>query len=68
MSGEDSAGDAYSTELSFAQQRLWLLDQMEPGLSVYNSPTALRLEGPLDSAVLERSLNALIERHEVSVR
>ncbi len=65
MSGEDSAGDAYSTELSFAQQRLWLLDQMEPGLSVYNSPTALRLEGPLDSAVLERSLNALIERHEV---
>ncbi|MGA9773579.1 MAG: amino acid adenylation domain-containing protein [Blastocatellia bacterium] len=50
--------------LSFAQQRLWFLDQMEPGLSVYNIPTALSLTGPLNLRALEESLDACIERHE----
>jgi amino acid adenylation domain-containing protein len=54
-----------STPLSFAQARLWVLDQLEPGLSTYNMPAALRITGPLNVAVLERSLNEIIRRHEV---
>jgi amino acid adenylation domain-containing protein len=50
--------------LSFAQQRLWFLDQLEPGSAGYNLPGALRLCGPLDVAALERSLNAIVARHE----
>ncbi|HEY6350086.1 MAG TPA: amino acid adenylation domain-containing protein [Candidatus Angelobacter sp.] len=51
--------------LSFAQQRLWFLDQMEPGTGAYNLPFGLRLLGNLDRLTLERSLNAMIQRHEV---
>jgi len=40
--------------LSFAQQRLWVLDQMEGGTAAYIVPTALRLRGPLDVRLLER--------------
>ncbi|HEY0737635.1 MAG TPA: amino acid adenylation domain-containing protein, partial [Herpetosiphonaceae bacterium] len=50
---------------SFAQQRLWFLDQLEPDSSTYNTFNALRLEGPLNVAALEHSLNAIVERHEV---
>jgi surfactin family lipopeptide synthetase A len=50
--------------LSFAQQRLWFLDQFEPGSSTYNMPLALRLTGQLDPKALERALNWLVERHE----
>ena len=39
--------------LSYAQQRLWFLDQLTPGSTVYNSPRAVRLEGALDLAALE---------------
>jgi amino acid adenylation domain-containing protein len=49
---------------SFAQSRLWFLDQFEPGSSAYNIPSALRLEGELDIEALEGALNALVERHE----
>jgi amino acid adenylation domain-containing protein/FkbH-like protein len=49
---------------SFSQQRLWYLDQLEPGTSTYNIPWTLRLTGPLNRAALERSFNALLERHE----
>jgi amino acid adenylation domain-containing protein/non-ribosomal peptide synthase protein (TIGR01720 family) len=51
--------------LSFAQQRLWFLDQMEPGTPAYNIPLALRLHGPLNTSALEQSLNAIVARHEV---
>ena len=50
--------------LSFAQQRLWFLDQYEPNSSLYNVPGALRLEGALDVAALEQSLNEIVRRHE----
>jgi amino acid adenylation domain-containing protein len=50
--------------LSFAQERLWFLDQMEPGNPVYNIPTALRLSGWLNTSALEQSLNELVRRHE----
>ena len=52
--------------LSFAQQRLWFLDQYEPNSSVYNIPRALRLIGLSQVAALEQSLNEIIRRHEES--
>jgi amino acid adenylation domain-containing protein/FkbH-like protein len=50
--------------LSFAQQRLWFLDQMEPGNPLYNIPWTLRMRGSLDIPALENSLNQVIRRHE----
>jgi acyl carrier protein len=50
--------------LSFAQERLWFLDQMEPGNPFYNLPSAVHLRGALDETCLERALSALVARHE----
>ncbi len=50
--------------LSFGQQRLWFLDQLEPGNAAYNIPAAIRLNGPLNVNALAQSLNELIRRHE----
>ena len=50
--------------LSFAQQRLWFLYQMEPDNSFYNIPIAVRLRGPLRVSVLEQTLNEMLRRHE----
>jgi amino acid adenylation domain-containing protein len=50
--------------LSFAQQRLWFLDRLEPGSALYNVPAALRLHGALDVDALERALAELTRRHE----
>lgn len=51
--------------LSFAQLRLWFLDQMEPQNPAYNIPLRVRLQGQLDSSALEHSLQAIVQRHEV---
>jgi amino acid adenylation domain-containing protein len=49
---------------SFAQQRLWFLDQMMPGTPVYNVPVGFRLRGELNVDALHRTLNELLRRHE----
>ena len=51
--------------LSFAQQRLWFLDQLEPGSASYNISMAMRLTGPLNLVALKHSLNEILQRHEV---
>lgn len=51
--------------LSFGQQRLWFLDQLEPGSAAYNVPAAVRLKAQLNVAALEQSLNEVVRRHEV---
>jgi amino acid adenylation domain-containing protein len=50
--------------LSFAQQRLWFLDQLDPGTPAYNLPAAARLTGRLDVNAIERTLNEIVRRHE----
>ncbi|HEY4576050.1 MAG TPA: condensation domain-containing protein, partial [Thermoanaerobaculia bacterium] len=50
--------------LSFAQQRLWFLDQLQPGSPVYNMPVGLRLSGRLEIAALRASLSEVVRRHE----
>jgi amino acid adenylation domain-containing protein len=50
--------------LSFSQQRLWFLDQLDPGSLTHNIPAAVRITGKLDTLALEKSLNELIRRHE----
>jgi amino acid adenylation domain-containing protein len=50
--------------LSFAQQRLWFLDQLEGENVIYNLSAALCLEGPLHRAALEQSLQEIVQRHE----
>ena len=50
--------------LSFSQQRMWLLDQLEPDTPTYNISHALRLSGTLDTEALRRSLKEIVSRHE----
>src|SRR6266404_568126 len=49
---------------SFQQQRLWFLDQLEPGTIAYNLPRVMRLSGALDPATLAKALQSVISRHE----
>jgi amino acid adenylation domain-containing protein len=51
--------------LSFAQQRLWFLDQLQPGNPAYHIAAAVRLRGALNVSALDQSLNELVRRHEV---
>jgi amino acid adenylation domain-containing protein len=51
-------------ELSYSQQRLWFLDQMDPGGSAYVISQALEMRGALDALALERTLEALVRRHD----
>ncbi len=53
-----------SFPLSFAQERLWILDRLDPGNPVYCIPMAMRLRGPLDVDALHRTLTELVARHE----
>jgi aspartate racemase len=51
--------------LSFAQQRLWFLAELEPESAAYNIPAAVEMSGPLDVAALRRAAEAIVQRHEV---
>jgi amino acid adenylation domain-containing protein len=51
--------------LSFAQQRLWFLHQLDPDSTAYNLPVYYRLSGQLNVTALERSLNEIVRRHEI---
>ncbi|MBD1943541.1 amino acid adenylation domain-containing protein [Coleofasciculus sp. FACHB-712] len=57
--------DSKSLPLSFHQQRLWVLHQLEPASPIYNVPIAIRLTGFLNVKALEKSLNKIRQRHEV---
>jgi amino acid adenylation domain-containing protein len=57
--------DSNSLPLSFHQQRLWVLHQLEPDNPIYNVPIAIRLTGSLNVKALEKSLNQIRQRHEV---
>ena len=50
--------------LSFAQQRLWFLQQLDPDSAAYNTPKAFRMTGVLDVEALQKTLDAIVERHE----
>ncbi len=60
---EGSSGQAM-LPLSFAEERLWFIDQLEPDSALYNIPFGLRLKGILNPAVLQRCLNEILLRHE----
>ncbi|HSF39106.1 MAG TPA: condensation domain-containing protein, partial [Thermoanaerobaculia bacterium] len=57
-------GPEVSFPLSFAQERLWVIDQLEPGNIAYNLPTTLRLRGKLEPGVLARVFAEIVRRHE----
>src|SRR5215469_14608441 len=50
--------------LSFAQQRLWFLDQVEPNSPLYNVPTVVKMRGTLNIEALQFALNQIVTRHE----
>src|SRR5262245_23642325 len=61
---ETSALPSNSFPLSFSQQRLWFLDQFEPGNPTYNLMLAARLTGRLDMRAFQLTFNEIVRRHE----
>ena len=59
-----TSDEVYIFPTSYAQRRLWFLDQFDRGSPYYNIPTAIRITGPLDVQVLEDALNEIVARHE----
>ena len=51
--------------LSFAQQRLWFIEQLQPGTPLYNVARAVRIVGSINVAALEQGFNEIVRRHEV---
>src|ERR1041385_2887993 len=54
----------YVFPLSFAQQRIWFLDQLEPGSPFYNLPQVISINGNLNVDPLQRTFNEIVKRHE----
>ena len=65
QAGSKSSGDTQAVPLSFAQERLWFLDQLDPGSPAWNVAWTIRCSGPLDLSALEAALDRLLERHPV---
>jgi len=63
-SPNSSQEEVFVFPVSFAQQRLWFLEQLVPGNPFYNVPTAVLLTGPLNVAALEQTFNEIVRRHE----
>jgi amino acid adenylation domain-containing protein len=57
-------GDLERVPLSFAQQRLWFLDQLDPGNPQYNTPIGAAINGPLNVRILEQTIAEIVKRHE----
>lgn len=57
--------DVFVFPASFAQQRLWFIDQLLPGDALYTSPLVFRLSGHLQRSHLQRSMQAIAQRHEI---
>jgi hypothetical protein len=62
---DNPSEEVFVFPVSFAQERLWLLDQLEPDRAVYNVPSAVTLPGNVNADVLRRALNEIVKRHEV---
>ncbi|WP_420129160.1 amino acid adenylation domain-containing protein [Longimicrobium sp.] len=60
----EKIGGTRTAPTSFAQERLWFIDRLEPGSALYNISVAWRLDGALDPAALERALGEIVRRHE----
>src|SRR5215212_267804 len=60
----DATTSSYLFPASFAQQRLWFLDQLEPGSPFYNLPQVISIKGNLNVDALQRTLNEIVNRHE----
>ncbi|HEU4768417.1 MAG TPA: amino acid adenylation domain-containing protein, partial [Pyrinomonadaceae bacterium] len=60
-----TSDDVFVFPLSFSQQSLWFVHQMEPAGVAYNMPLALRLSGPLHVQALQSALNEIVQRHEI---
>ncbi len=61
---EKVSRDTSSFPLSYTQERLWYLEQLDPGTAVYNIPYNIRFDGPLNQTALTNALNAIVQRHE----
>ena len=65
MTSAAPSNEVFVFQLSFAQQRLWFLHQMDPSNAAYNMPLAFRLSGPLEVDALQWSLDEVVRRHEI---
>ncbi|HKR13277.1 MAG TPA: amino acid adenylation domain-containing protein, partial [Pyrinomonadaceae bacterium] len=65
MTSAVPSDEVFVFPLSFAQQRLWFLHQMEPSNAAYNMPLAFRLSGQLETDALQWSLDEIVRRHEI---
>lgn len=65
LQDEITESEVFIFPMSFAQERLWFLEQLRPGISAYNLPIPFRIEGALDVALLEMALQKIVSRHEI---
>lgn len=64
LAEKEKRGGQQHFPLSFAQERLWFIDRLQPGTTVYSIPAAIRLRGQLDAVRLCNCIDAIIARHE----